>query len=691
MRIGADIGGTFTDLALVDNDGRLLRIDKELTTPERPDDAVISGIVRMLHAAGLNGSDIDHVVHGTTLFTNALIERRGARTALITTKGFRDAVEIAREHRYDMYDLFLRRPDPLAPRHWRFEVDERVLADGTVRTALRPEEVEMLIDIIREERIEAVGVCLLHAYANDTHEQEIGRMLRAELPEVAVTLSSDLVPEIREYERTSTTLANAYVQRIAEEYLDRLQSRLRAECDIAGELFVMQSSGGVCEVAEAIRFPVRAVESGPAAGALMAARYGASLNQPDLLAFDMGGTTAKACMIIAGTPAETREFEVARVHQFKRGSGLPVKVSAIELIEVGTGGGSIAWVDALGRLQVGPQSAGAAPGPASYGRGGERPTVTDADLVLGYLDPEFFLGGDMRLDITAAERAIEEHVAKPLELSLIEAAWGIHRMANESMAAAARIHAIERGRDCRHSPVVAFGGAGPVHAFGVAEAVGAPATIYPMAAGATSAIGLTAAPLTLEFAKSRIEPLQNLDWAAAEALLQELESSGREILARTVRADDISTTRYVEMRYRKQGFEVRAPLPAGILSAERATDVQSAFEQAYAEKYGHIPPNAPIEAVTWRIVVRGPLPALPLPQPAIGSSPAVAKGERAIYLPARRRHESVPVYDRGALAPGTVLQGPAVIEERESTVVINAPAKISVDAQGNVMARLRED
>ena len=689
MRIGADIGGTFTDLVLAGEDGRVLQIDKILTTPERPDDAVVEGVSRLLSAAGLAGGDVSHLVHGTTLFTNALIERKGARTALVTTRGFRDAIEIGREHRYDMYDLHLRRPTPLAPRRLRFEVSERVLVDGSVRMPLDHGDVERVIELLRAAGVEAVAVSLLHSYANDAHEQEIGAALRAILPDMAVTLSSEVAPEIREFERTSTTLANAYVQNIARHYLMRLCRRLEEACGITGALYVMQSNGGVCEVEEAVRFPIRLVESGPAAGAMATVRFGEKLGCRDLISFDMGGTTAKACVIADGNLPLASEFEVAREYVFKKGSGMPVRVPSVEMIEIGTGGGSIAWVDAIGRLQVGPQSAGASPGPACYGQGGTLPTVTDADLVLGYLDPDFFLGGSMVLDMEAARSAIKQHIAAPLGLRTIQAAWAIHRVANESMAAAARIHAVERGREASRASVFAFGGAGPVHAFGVASVLGAPEVVYPVAAGVMSAIGLLAAPLALNPVHSRLEPLDELDWPAAAALVGAMEARGRSSLGRAVADADIEVRYSADMRYRKQGYEVNTPIPAGALSASRADEFRAAFEKAYIEIYGQSMSRAPVEIVSWRLVVQGPRPVLVAPDAGAGTEivagvePPV-KGRRPVYVPSREGLAVLPVYDRRKLGPGSALKGPAIVEEEESTVVINESARIEVDMMGNL-------
>ena len=688
-RIGSDIGGTFTDLILASEDGQTFQVGKVLTTPDRPDDAVVAGIQAVVGASGVPAAQVSHVLHGTTLFTNALIERTGARTALVTTKGFRDAIEIAREHRYDMYDLYMQRPRPIAPRHLRFELDERVLVDGSVRHAVDPAEVWRLADRLRTERIEAVGVCLLHAYANPAHERLVGTILREALPDTAVTLSSEVVPEIREYERTSTTLANVYVQRLAQQYLERLRDRLRG-IGVGGGLFIMQSNGGLCEAETGGRYPVRLIESGPAAGALAAAHYGALLGHKDLLSFDMGGTTAKACVISDGEPLVSPEFEIDRRYRFKKGSGLPIKVPVIEMIEIGTGGGSIARVDALRRLRVGPESAGARPGPVCYGLGGADPTVTDADLVLGYLDPDFFLGGEMWLDRDAARHAIAERVGKPLGLDPVEAAWGIHQLANESMAGAARIHAIERGKDVERFPIFAFGGAGPVHAFGVARILQSPSVIFPLGAGVMSAVGFLVAPLSFDFVRTLPGVLDALDWGAVAGTVAEMEAEGRAILGRTIAADQIRFRRFADMRYRKQGYEIRVPIPDGLLDASRRDEIRRNFESAYRAIYGHTVRDAPVEAVSWRVVTQGPRPSLRLPTSARGGRDARAarKGVRRVYVSDARGYAEVPVYDRYALGAGATLEGPAVIEERESTVVVGAVARIRVDDAANVIVEV---
>jgi N-methylhydantoinase A len=686
-RFGADIGGTFTDVILADESTGRLHVDKVLTTPDRPDDAVVAGLDRVLDAAGAAAASVAHVIHGTTLFTNAVIERKGPRTALVTTRGFRDAVEIAREHRYDIYDLYLERPAPLAPRSLRFELGERVLADGRVRAPIDETDLARLVSALRAARVEAVAVCLLHAYANDAHERRVGEAIRDALPGAAVTLSSEIVRELREYERTSTTLVNVYVQRLAHDYLTRLRARL-SEAGVRGTLYVMQSSGGLSEVATAARFPVRCVESGPAGGALAAAHYGALLGHRDLLSFDMGGTTAKAAIVADGEPLVAPEFEVDRRYRFRKGSGLPVKVPVIEMIEIGTGGGSVARVDDLRRLRVGPESAGARPGPACYALGGTEATVTDADLVLGYLDPAFFLGGRMPLDVERARRAIETHVARPLGLDVTEAAWGIHQLANETMASAARIHAIERGRDVGKLPLFAFGGAGPVHADGVARILGSAGVIYPLGAGVMSTVGFLVAPMSFDFVRTLPGALDALRWDAVRDAIAAMEAEGRTVLASDVRAEDVSFRRYADMRYRKQGYEIRVPIPAGHLDASRLDEIRGAFEDAYRALYGHTVRATPVDVVSWRVVATGPRPRLDVPRVARvegASAVSARKGRRRAWLGDRRAFADVDVYDRYALAAGVAFPGPAIVEERESTVVVGTGAEVRVDEWGSLL------
>lgn len=690
-RIGVDIGGTFTDLILVDDRGSVFEIGKVLTTPTDPASGVIQGVRDLLQAAGAPAREVRQIVHGTTLLTNALIERKGAATALITTRGFRDALEIGREHRYDMYDLFIERPAPLVPRYRRHELGERVLADGTVSQPLDLEEADRLIEALLHEGVEAVAVCFLHAYANPAHERAVGALVRSRAPQWACALSHEVVSEIREYERTSTTVANVYIQALASRYLTRLQERL-GTLGIEGALFIMQSTGGICSVETACRFPIRVVESGPAAGALAAAHYGRLAGRPNLLSFDMGGTTAKACLVEQGEPLVAPEFEVARVYRFKRGSGLPIKVPAIEMIEIGAGGGSIARVDHLGLLTVGPDSAGADPGPACYGRGGVAPTVTDADLLLGYLDPEFFLGSRLRLDRAAAQRAIEERVATPLGLDPVQAAWGIYQVVNESMASAIRVHAAERGKDVRRFPIFAFGGAGPAHADRVARILRCPTVVCPLGAGVISAVGFLVAPLVFDFVRTMHGRLEAIDWPAVSTALSEMEQEGRRILSRTVPPDQVVFRRWADMRYRGQGHEIRVPLPDGAVGPGSEPALLSAFEQAYASRYGHTAPGVPVDVVGWRVAAQGPRPHLHWPAASADASPrsipdlaGALKSRRAAYFPECGGFAEVPVYDRYRLVPGHAFRGPAIVEERESTVVVGPQARVRVDAWLNVV------
>ena len=682
-RIGVDIGGTFTDLVWVDDATGAVKVGKLLTTPKDPSQAVEQGVVTLLADAGGAAAEVRSVIHGTTLATNALIERKGARTGLLTTAGFRDAVEIGHEGRYDMYDIFIDSPAPLVPRHLRLEVTERMAADGRVLVPLDDGSARAAIARLRDAGAEAIAICLLHAYRNPVHERALEQLCAELAPGVPVSTSSEVVPEIREYERTSTTCGNVYVMPLMARYLDDLERKLH-DLGIPGHFYIMLSSGGVATPATAKRVPIRLVESGPAAGALAAARMARELGEPKLLSFDMGGTTAKACVIDKGEPLLAREFEVARADRFKKGSGLPVRVPCIEMIEIGAGGGSLARVDRMGLLKVGPDSAGADPGPACYASGGQVPTVTDADLLLGYLDPGFFLGGRMRLDVEAARRAVEEKVARPMGLTTTEAAWGIHRVVNENMAAAARVHGIERGKDLRAYPLFAFGGAGPVHAWQVGRILKVPRVLVPFGAGAMSAYGLLAAPLAFDFVRTATQRLDAADWTQINALFGEMEEEGRAILRRAeVDATDITIRRTAEMRYTGQGHEVEVEVPAGTLSVASLATITANFESAYRALYSRTPLGVPIEALNFRVVVSGPVPEISVSGPKSGARAArvalAPKSTREAYFPEARGYVDTPVYDRYALQPGAAFQGPAIIEERESTTVDGPGATLRVD------------
>lgn len=692
LRVGVDIGGTFTDLLVYDAARNTFTLGKTLTTSDDPGRAVRDGLADALRRAGRSPSDIEQIIHGTTLVTNALIERRGADTALLTTRGFRDAVEIGREHRYDLYDLFLEMPAPIAPRYRRFEIDERLLADGSVLTPLDQDQVRALAHHLKDDGVQAVAVALLHSYQNPRHERVVVEILAEVAPELVVSASSEVVPEIREYERTSTTLANVYVRPLVERYLRRLEQTLRDD-GVGGELFIMLSSGGVCTVETAARYPIRLVESGPAGGALAAAHYGRLTGRSSLLSFDMGGTTAKCCLIDDGKPTVSAEFEVSRVYRFKKGSGLPVKVPVIELIEIGAGGGSIARVDTLGLLKVGPDSAGADPGPACYGRGGRLPTVTDADLLLGYLDPASFLGGDLQLDRAAAETAIEP-LAAQLGLTTEQTAWGIHEVVNEQMAAAARTHAVEQGKDPREYPVFAFGGAGPVHAYRVAEILRAPELVVPLGAGITSTVGFLVAPIAFDFVRTYVTRLDDLDWAALRERFAEMEREGRDVLSlAAVPSDRVTLARAAELRYVGQGHQINVPLPADDLDERSLPAIIAAFEEEYRTLYGRTAPGNPIEAMNWRLVASAPAPDVPLNLFGQRADDAnedddSVKNRRPVYLPEERSFVDVPVYDRYRLRADARFAGPAIVEERESTVVIGRDAEVRVDELLNLVIRL---
>ena len=675
LRAGVDIGGTFTDLCVVDGD-HVVAVGKTLTTAHDPSEGVETVLAETLGRLEVPFSDLRLVVHGTTLVTNAIIERKGSPTALLTTEGFRDAVEIGRERRYELYDLMVELPRVLVPRHLRFDVPERTLADGSVAVALDEPYVEQLGRELAETGVDAVAVAFLHSFTNPEHERRARAALLRAAPALRISLSSEVAAEIREYERTTTTVANVYVQGLIDRYLTELRSRLE-RLGFGGRLYVMLSSGGIATVETASRFPIRLLESGPAAGALAAATYGHATGHDDLVSFDMGGTTAKLCVVEGGRPLVADELEVDRVYPLKRGSGTPVRVPVLDLIEIGVGGGSIAAVDALGLLKVGPLSAGADPGPVCYGLGGTKPTVTDADLVLGYLDPDYFLGGRMTLDLAGARAAIERDVALPLGLTLEEAAWGIHTIVNENMANAARVHAVERGKDPTALPLFAFGGAGPVHATGVAAALGSPVLVAPLGAGVMSALGFLTAPLAFDFVRTRRCTLDEADLAGLNDLLAEMEGEGAALLAQSgLGAEEVAHERFADMRYLGQGHEVRVVLPADELRDPSV--LVERFEREYERLYGRRGPEVPVEAINWRVVSSGPRPALQLAAVELEQASRAPESRRRAYFPSLGGYVETPVYDRYALRPGAGFDGPAIVEERESTLVVGPGQSVEV-------------
>ena len=691
-RIGVDIGGTFTDFALFDEAGARLSVHKQLTTPDDPSRAVLDGIGTLVGAAGLTLDAVEAVAHGTTLVTNALIERKGARAGMLVTAGFRDVLDMGLERRYDVFDLRLAFPDPLVPRRFRREVKERLRYDGTVIEPLDLAGVRTeVVELLERERIEALSICFLHAFTNPAHEDAARALVEAEFPGLFVSTSADIFPNAREFERWTTTTMNAYVQPMADRYLARLEGGL-AKAGFRGRLYIMTSSGGTLEASAARHYPVRMLESGPAAGVLMSARHGHTLGLPQLLSFDMGGTTAKGALVRAGAPLKTYELEVARVHEFKRGSGLPARIPVIDMIEIGAGGGSIAEVDARGLLRVGPRSAGARPGPACYALGGEAATLTDANLVLGYLGERSFLGGAMALDRPAAERAITKAVAEPLGVNLMRAASGIHAMVSEDVARAFRIHASERGFDYRQCSMVAFGGSGPLHALGIAKKLKIPRVIFPMGAGVMSAFGLLVSPLAFETARTKRIAVAALTPAAMAETFAPLIAQTKGFLERAKVADaQIAVRLKLDMRYVGQGYEIEVPLPRADDWPALLVSLPDLFKAEYAKTFPLGVLDEPLEIVGWKAEAVGPEPSFGQRLGIEGagrSAGATLKGRRPAYFAEAGDYVECLVYDRYALKPGETIAGPALVEERESTVVVGTGDRVQVDAAFNLIAEL---
>jgi N-methylhydantoinase A len=691
MRIGVDVGGTFTDFVLLEDATGRTYTYKCLTTPRDPSDAMEQGLRAL--AAQVPGfiGQLEEVIHGTTLVINAIIERKGARTGLITTRGFRDVLELGREIRYAAYDAFAQMPAPLVPREWRLEVDERLRADGSVLVPLDEAQARATVREMKALGAESVAVCLLNSFENPAHELALKRLLAEEFPQASVSISYEVLPQIREYERTSTTVTNAYVKPLTESYLKRLRERLAA-IGFRGRLFIMLSSGGVTSAETAAEFPVRIIESGPTAAVIAGQYYSRLFDCPEMFCFDMGGTTAKSCLIQGGVAGVVPTFEVGRVQRFQKGSGLTIQVPVVDLMEIGAGGGSIARASRLGTLQVGPESAGAEPGPICYGRGGSEPTVTDADLLLGYLDPAYFLGGTMKLDAAAARRGIEERVAKPLGVSFIDALWGIHDLINETMAAAAKTHIAERGGNPSLVTVTAFGGAGPVHAYGLAHKLGAPRLVVPPNAGVGSALGFFTAPRAFDLVRSHKVPFATADFAKLEALFRDLEADGERTLRKAGASGPIGFARSVEARFIGQGSETNLPVPERDFAALDARELRRRFDQAYERLYGRTYPESPVEFVNFCVRASLPVKQLELPRlTSKGRTRDAVKGERKAYSGVARDFIAHAVYDRYKLAPGAEIAGPAIFEERESTVIAGQGARSRVDEFGFLWIDLPKD
>jgi N-methylhydantoinase A len=683
-RVGFDVGGTFTDFVLQSPAGELTTA-KRLTTYPDPSDACVAGLDALLARAGVAWSDVAQAVHGTTLGSNIVIERKARGVGLLTTRGFRDVLIIGREKRYQVYDLQIEKPPPLIRRRLIGEVTERVLADGSVRTPLDEHDARRAIRDLVARGVDTLAVCLLHAYLNPVHEKRIAELVAEEAPQVAVTLSHEVSPTFREYERTSTTVVNAYVMTAIRDYLRGL-GRALDQRGYRGRLFVMQSSGGIATAEAMERYPVRMIESGPAAGALMAAVYGELTGHRDLVAFDMGGTTAKLALIEDGRPFTTTAFELHRVNN-AAGSGLPMNIQAIDLVEIGAGGGSIARA-ALGVIAVGPESASSMPGPVCYGRGGTEPTVTDANLTLGYLNPDDFAGGSMRLDARAAAQAIETRVAQPLGVSLADAAWGIHAIVTTNMELATRVVSIERGRDPRALTLIAFGGSGPVHGCRLAQALGIPRVILPAAAGVTAAIGLLAAEVKFDVARTYVRRLDALDPHDLGTMFDEMAAQATAVVRESAVAGTVTIARSVDARYVGQGYELTVPVPAGRLDAAALARVRTAFDEIYAARYGYANPAEPVETVTWKLSAIGGAPRVTLAKAADAARDHGLKGRRRAWFPETHGWTDCAVYDRYALAPGSRIVGPAIVEERESTSVLPPGTSAAVDEYANLIVTI---
>ncbi len=686
-RLAVDIGGTFTDLAL--EKGAARHTAKVLTTPAAPEQGVLAGIRAILADAHLSAADIRLLVHGTTLATNALIERKGAVTALLTTEGFRDVLALGNESRYDQYDLDIVLPEPLVPRYLRLGVPERLDNEGNVLLPLDENAVRALVPVLRREGVQSVALGFLHAYRNGAHEQRARDILADALPGIAISLSSEVSPEMREWERFSTTAANAYVQPLMARYLTRLEAELRA-LGLTAPIFLMLSGGGLTTIETACRFPIRLVESGPAGGAIFAASIARARALDQVLSFDMGGTTAKICLIDDYTPQRSRDFEVARIGRFKKGSGLPLRIPVIEMVEIGAGGGSLAHVDALGRLAVGPESAGADPGPACYGRGGTHPAVTDANLLLGRYDPEHFAGGSLRLDAPAALAALVTHVADKLRLDPSMAALGVVEMVDENMANAARVHAVEAGATYDGRAMIAFGGGGPVHGYRVAEKVGIARIIVPPGAGVGSAIGFLRAPVGYEVVRSLYQRFATLDITAINRLLADMAREANEIVEQGSFGTVTVERRIAFMRYVGQGHEIAVGLPQGMLTEADVPAIRAAYDVEYARLYDRPVPGSDVEILSYAVTVATvpPRPE-PLPPDPLAVRPREA-GTRAVRNITTGTVGEWTLFDRAAMPPGATLSGPAIIAEAETSTLVGPGWTARIDATGCI-DMVRED
>jgi N-methylhydantoinase A len=683
-RLAVDIGGTFTDLALEHGGSRFTA--KTLTTPHAPEQGVLTGVRSILASAGLQPADITILIHGTTLATNAVIERKGARTALITTEGFRDVLALGNESRYDQYDLNIVLPEPLVPRALRLTVPERLDNEGNVLLPLDESAVRALIPVLVREKIESIAVGFLHGFVNPVHERRVRDILAEGLPGIPVSLSCEVSPEMREWERFSTTAANAYVQPLMASYLQRLEADLRS-MGMTAPVFMMLSGGGLTTIATACRFPIRLVESGPAGGAIFSATIARETGLDRVLSFDMGGTTAKICLIDDFRPQTSRNFEVARVGRFRKGSGLPLRIPVIEMVEIGAGGGSIAHVDSLGRIGVGPESAGADPGPACYGRGGGKPAVTDANLALGRYDPDRFAGGAMPLQAAAAEAALLEHVGAKLDLSAPLAALGVIEIVDENMANAARVHAIESGKTYDGRTMIAFGGGGPVHGTRVAEKIGIGRVLVPSGAGVGSAIGFLRAPVGYEVVRSLYQRFSTFDVEAVNDLLADMAAEASDVVAEGSFGAPVAQSRTAFMRYVGQGHEIPVTLPARALVPADVAEIRALYDTEYSRFYDRPVPGSDVEIMSYAVTVSTILETATRSSGAFSTWPAIPSRFQSVRDTSSGEVSDWAIYDRAALSPGATLPGPAIIAEDETSTLVGPGWTATIDASGYIDLR----
>ena len=690
-RLGCDIGGTFTDFVLVDDETGRFYVYKCLTTPVDPSEAVEYGVSQLLDQHPGFMPNLEEIIHGTTLVINAIIERKGAKTGLMTTEGFKDVLELGRELRYDAYDIFSEYPEPLVPRPFRKEIRERIACDGRILKPLEDAQTEAVLKELLDMGMESLAVCLINSFENPVHEMRIKEIVKEKAPNLFLSTSFEVLPQIREYERTSTTVTNAYVKPITEKYLRKLSLRMQ-QIGFAGRLYIMLSSGGITSVETAQAFPVRIIESGPTAAVIASQHYGKMFKVEDMFCFDMGGTTAKSCLIQKGHAGLVSTFEVGRVQRFKKGSGLPIQVPVVDLMEIGAGGGSIARINRMGLLQAGPDSAGADPGPVCYQRGGTEPTVTDADLVLGYLDPHYFLGGTMLLDKASAEAAIIERIASPLGTTALEAAFGIHDLINETMAAAAKTHIAEKGGNPQMVLILAFGGAGPVHAYGLAKKIGAPRILVPPLAGVGSALGFFTAPIAFDLSRSHRVRMDIADFQEVERLFSGMEKDGEAILQSAGKQEEILFQRVLSMRFIGQGSETDLVIERKPFFHFSVEEIRRLFDDSYRKLYGRTYPETPVEFVTFKVRAQIPQPPFRIPKLQIRKKDLTAciKGERNAFSVNKREFIPFTVYDRMRLFPKASFRGPAIIEEKESTIILGEDAAAVVDDYGFVWIDLKK-